>query len=90
MSGVLIAQLFRLQNPANPDPTTQYLVLGHSLGVACQAVAIALAIIGAHRYWRQQKALAREKVRAGGWEIAFSGVAILLVSQKIYYWSFRH
>lgn len=89
MSGVLIAQLFRLQNPADPDPTTQYLVLGHSLGAACQAVAVALALVGAHRYWRQQHALAREKVRAGGWEVSASGIAILLVSPALYHRSSR-
>lgn len=89
MSGVLIAQLFRLQNPANPDLTTQYLVLGHSLGAACQAVAVVLALIGAHRYWRQQHALTRDKVRAGGLEVALSAIAVLLVSPALYYRSSR-
>ena len=83
MSGVLIAQLFRLQHPTNPDLKIGYFVTGVPLGCACQAIAIALAIVGAHRYWRQQHALAREKVDAGGWEIYASGIAVFLVSRTL-------
>ena len=81
MTGIVVAQFFRVQHSSKPNPYFGYFVLGIPLGCLCQAVACAVAIIGAHRYWRQQNALVRGKVRAGGWEISAVGIAILLVGQ---------
>ncbi|KAF2088104.1 hypothetical protein K490DRAFT_14760, partial [Saccharata proteae CBS 121410] len=69
MVGVIIAQLFRLQHSPTPDPVLGYYVLGIPLGACFIIAAILVAAIGAFRFWRQQNAMTRGKVLAGGWEI---------------------
>ena len=84
MIGVLIAQLFRLQHSSQPDKVFGYHAVSVPLACICQAVATGLAIIGAHRYWRQQNAMARGKVRAGGWEMTVTAIAVFLVGGILY------
>ncbi|OJD29447.1 uncharacterized protein BKCO1_8000022 [Diplodia corticola] len=69
MTGVMIAQLMRLQHAPNPDPRYGYHALGKPLAAVFITAAIAVLILGAFRFWRQQNAIVRGKVFAGGWEI---------------------
>ncbi|KAJ9192887.1 hypothetical protein DTO164E3_8120 [Paecilomyces variotii] len=71
MLGVLIAQLFRLQRErlSPPPHGFGFYTVGIPLSVACHGVAILIAALGAHRFWKQQHAIALGKVYAGGWEL---------------------
>ncbi|KAJ5369286.1 uncharacterized protein N7496_009046 [Penicillium cataractarum] len=80
MQGVLISQLFRLQQPGD---RLRFYVAGKPLAVTCHCVAILVALIGAFRFWRQQGAISVGKVHAGGWELNAVGFlfgAIFLVT----------
>ena len=79
MIGVFIAQLFRLQHTDNPNKVFGYFVLGIPLAVICIGVSMLVLAFGAHRFWRQQNAMLRGKVHAGGWEVNVTGIAIILV-----------
>ncbi|CAG7985886.1 unnamed protein product [Penicillium nalgiovense] len=84
MQGVLVAQLFRLQRPpekANRHRLSFYEV-GIPLSVACHIVAAIVTFIGAVRFFRQQNAIVRGKVHAGGWELNSVGFLLFLVSSS--------
>ncbi|KKK21005.1 hypothetical protein AOCH_004809 [Aspergillus ochraceoroseus] len=68
MQGVLIAQLFRLGNASSPQGLG-YHEVGIPLSVTCHCAAILTALLGAHRFWKQQGAIAVGIVYAGGWEL---------------------
>ncbi|CAG7919385.1 unnamed protein product [Penicillium olsonii] len=74
--GVLIAQLFRLQTAEALAGKLGFHQVGVPLSVTCHSVAILVALVGAFRFWRQQGAIARNKIHAGGWEL--NSVGILL------------
>ena len=80
--GVTIAQLFRLQKPAAPNLRFGFFVLGIPLACACIGAALLVVVLGAYRFWRQQNALARGKVHAGGWELNFIALATALVCPR--------
>ena len=69
MAGVVIAQLFRLQHAAAPDPRIGYAALGVPLAASFIALGMLVLLLGACRFWRLQAALVRGKTWAGGWEI---------------------
>ncbi|KIV99515.1 uncharacterized protein PV09_08821 [Verruconis gallopava] len=69
MLGVVIAQLFQLQHSPNASPTFGYLVTGKPLAGCFIASSIVVLLVGAIRFWRQQAAMVRGKIWAGGWEI---------------------
>jgi uncharacterized membrane protein YidH (DUF202 family) len=69
ITGVLIAQLFRLQHSLNPNAHYGFFVLGIPLAVVFLFAAMIVLALGAFRFWSQQRALVRGKVRAGGWEV---------------------
>ena len=79
MVSVIIAQLFRLQHAQNPDKVFGFFVLGIPLACVCIGAAIVVLLLGAYRFWRQQNAILRGKVRAGGWEMHVIGLMIALV-----------
>lgn len=79
MLGTLIAQLFRLQHSGNPGTTLGFYEIGVPLATACNGAAAIVVLLGAYRFWRQQNALARGKVYAGGWEVVGIGLLVLLV-----------
>ena len=83
MLGVVIAQLFRLQHTLNPDQTLGFYMAGVPLATACNGAAAVVVLLGAYRFWRQQNALARGKVHAGGWEVMAIGVVVLVVSYNL-------
>ncbi|KAK5278607.1 hypothetical protein LTR16_008431, partial [Cryomyces antarcticus] len=69
MIGVTIAQLFRIQHAPSPSPVFGYFILGKPLAAVFEGAAILMTLLGAYRSWRQQNAMVRGKVWAGGWEI---------------------
>ncbi|KXG54632.1 protein of unknown function DUF202 [Penicillium griseofulvum] len=79
MQGVLVAQLFRLQQSLTKFDHLSFYEVAIPLSVACHAVAIVVALIGAFRFWRQQNAIARGKVYAGGWELNSVGILLFAV-----------
>jgi hypothetical protein len=81
MQGVLIAQLFRLQRSNQDQDRLRFYQVGIPLSVTCHCVAVIVALIGAYRFWRQQSAIARGKVHAGGWELNSVGILLFLVSR---------
>ncbi|KAL4815519.1 hypothetical protein BDW67DRAFT_66929 [Aspergillus spinulosporus] len=81
MQGVLIAQLFRLQF-AGSSKGLGYHEVGIPLSVTCHCAAIVTAILGAHRFWKQQSAIALGTVYAGGWELNCIGFLTTAVSRS--------
>ncbi|KAK7609954.1 hypothetical protein JOL62DRAFT_557257 [Phyllosticta paracitricarpa] len=79
MTGVILAQLFRLQHSLHPDAHLGFYVLGIPLASTFIGCAIAVALLGAFRFWRQQSAIIRGKVLAGGWEMLVIMIGSLLV-----------
>ena len=79
MISVIIAQLFRLQHVQNPDKVFGFFVLGIPLACVCIGAAIVVLVLGAYRFWRQQNAILRGKVHAGGWEVNMISLMIVLV-----------
>ncbi|KAJ4345428.1 uncharacterized protein N0V89_011558 [Didymosphaeria variabile] len=89
MTGVITAQLFRLQHSVSPDPRIGYYVLGVPLAASFISLGMLVLMIGALRFWRQQSAMVRGKVYAGGWEIAVimaSSLAITAVTFAMLVW----
>ena len=78
--GVSIAQLLRLEHTVTPRSRGGLSAAGEFLAAACNGVAIVVILVGAHRFWRQQIAMARGKVFAGGWELNITVVLIIIVS----------
>jgi uncharacterized membrane protein YidH (DUF202 family) len=79
MTGVIIAQLFRLQRARSPSPAFGFFVSGEPLAACFIVSSIVVVLLGAFRFWRQQGAMVRGKVWAGGWEIlAVMGVGMAL------------
>lgn len=83
MQGVLIAQLFRLQQIHGIQGGLRFHEVGIPLSAACHCVAAFVALIGAYRFWRQQNAIARGKFFAGGWEMNMVGIFLCAVSVHI-------
>lgn len=79
MVSVIIAQLFRLEHAQNPNRVFGYLALGIPLACVCIGAAVVVLLLGAYRFWRQQNAILRGKVHAGGWEVNAIGLTIALV-----------
>ena len=79
MISVIIAQLYRLQHAPNPNNVFGYFVLSIALACVCIGAAIVVLLFGAYRFWRQQNAILRGKVHAGGWEVNAIGLTISLV-----------
>ncbi|KAK7540788.1 uncharacterized protein J3D65DRAFT_253531 [Phyllosticta citribraziliensis] len=84
MTGVILAQLFRLQHSLHPDAHLGFYVLGIPLASTFIACAIAVALLGAFRFWRQQSAIVRGKVLAGGWEVLVIMVGSLLLTTGVF------
>ena len=85
MTGVITAQLFRLQHSVSPDPTIGYFVLGVPLAASFLVSGMVVLLIGTYRFWRQQGAMIRGKIYAGGWEITAIMVLSILVSGLLFF-----
>ena len=80
MTGVMIAQLYRLQHRENPSPVFGYFVLSTPLSMIFQSAALIMILLGCIRFWRQQSAMAVGKMHAGGWELIVIAIGSFLVS----------
>lgn len=69
MTGVFIAQLFRLQHALAPDPIFGFHAVSVPLSSICQIMAIILLLVGTVRFFRLQSTMARGKAISGGWEM---------------------
>lgn len=79
MVAVIIAQLCRLGHSPTPDKVFGYFALSIPLACICIGAAILVQILGAYRFWRQQNAMLRGKIHAGGWELNVIGITIFMV-----------
>ncbi|KAL6716030.1 hypothetical protein ACLMJK_006992 [Lecanora helva] len=80
MLAVIIAQLFRLQHTSTPNKSLGFFVISTPLACICIAAAILVLLLGSYRFWRQQNAMLRGKVHAGGWEInAISAIVFMII-----------
>ncbi|KNG83249.1 hypothetical protein ANOM_009059 [Aspergillus nomiae NRRL 13137] len=79
MQGVLIAQLFRLQQQPSPEDQLTYYEVAIPLSVTCHCIAVIVAVLGACRFWKQQNAVALGTVYAGGWELNSIALLIALI-----------
>lgn len=70
VTGVVIAQLFRLQHSPHPHPHFGFYKIGKPLSAAFICMGIVVVLIGAIRFWRLQNALVRGKAIAAGWEVS--------------------
>ncbi|KAF7587034.1 hypothetical protein BBP40_007830 [Aspergillus hancockii] len=84
MQGVLIAQLFRLQQQQSSTKDLTYYEVAIPLSVTCHCVAAIVAAIGASRFWKQQNAVALGTVYAGGWELNCIGILIALIVLAVF------
>jgi hypothetical protein len=80
MTGVFLAQLFRLSHSPTPDPRFGFFVIGVPMSSICQSMAILLLVIGTFRYIKIQKNMALGMAISGGWEINL--VAVLAASVR--------
>jgi uncharacterized membrane protein YidH (DUF202 family) len=78
VTGVTIAQLFRLAGSITPGQKP--LAPGLPLAACFIISAMLVVLLGAVRFWRQQTAMARGKVWAGGFEILLIIALFVLVS----------
>jgi uncharacterized membrane protein YidH (DUF202 family) len=84
MLGVLIAQLYRLQHSPSPGVIFGYYVLSLPLSILFQCAAILVLGLGCIRFYRQQAAMARGKVHAGGWDLfTLMGSAFMVSASAI-------
>ncbi|KAF2266045.1 hypothetical protein CC78DRAFT_415480, partial [Lojkania enalia] len=84
-AGVIIAQLFRLQHSVNPSPDLGFFMLGKPLAAAFIGCSLVTLLFGAYRFWKQQDAMVRGKVFAGGWEITIIMAGSILVSTLLFF-----
>jgi len=80
MLGVIIAQLFRLNTAPLPGGRIGYYRIGVPLAAAFISSAIAVLLLGAIRFWRQQAAMTKGKIHVGGWEMLLIMAISVLVS----------
>lgn len=69
MTGVLTAQLFRLQHAANPNQDLGFYVIGRPLSGMFIGIGLLVVIVGALRFWRVQRGLVKGVATVGGWEV---------------------
>ena len=79
MLSVIISQLLRLQHTENPNKDIGFFAISVPLASICTVAAAIVQLLGCYRFWRQQNAMLRGKIHAGGWEINAIGVIMLLV-----------
>lgn len=84
MLGTIVAQLFRLQHTEKPNPHIGYFVAGTPLAAVLIIAGMAVLLFGAYRTWRQQNAMLRGKIHAGGWEMNAIAAVCLLVTLALF------
>ncbi|KAL6250273.1 hypothetical protein RBB50_002574 [Rhinocladiella similis] len=84
MLGVIIAQVMRLQHSIAPNPVLGYFAISVPLSSVCHATAIAVSVVGAIRFFRYQKEMARGFAVSGGWEIKTVGTLATMVMLSMF------
>lgn len=69
MTGVFIAQLFRLHHSPTPNPDLGFYVASVPLSSVCQIIAIIVLSIGVLRFLKLQNNMSLGKAVTGGWEV---------------------
>src|ERR1700760_3087467 len=67
MTGIVVAQLLRLNTGGSGG--SDQTVGGVPLAAAFISGSIVVVLVGAIRFWRQQTAMAKGRIFAGGWEM---------------------
>ena len=80
MVGIVTTQLLQLQHVIDPSQVYGYYKISKPLGIIFQSAAFVVTMIGAHRFFKQQIAMARGKVWAGGWEVYVIMASTVVVS----------
>lgn len=80
MMGAVVAQLFRLYNGPSPPGTIGFYEVAVGLACVCQCAALVIVVAGAHRFWRQQSAMARGEALSAGWEVWLIFCCVAFVS----------
>lgn len=82
MTAVMVAQLLRLNDDLQRGSFGFYRA---SRGLAAMLIGCAIVVVlaGAVRFWRQQNAMARDKVWSGGWELNLAGFLYGVVRRMI-------
>jgi uncharacterized membrane protein YidH (DUF202 family) len=86
MTGVITAQLFRLQHSMNPNSDIGFYVIGVPLAATFIAIGMVVLLIGAYRFFKQQHAMIRGKVHAGGWELTVIMLLCISVSGVLFFY----
>ena len=79
MMGVFIAQFFRMQHSAAPNPVLGFYVIGIPLSAILQLFAILVLLIGSLRFFKLQKTMALGRIISGGWEVLVVGGSSIVV-----------
>ena len=77
--GTLVIQLFRLEYASDPDPVFGFYIVSKPVAAMLILGSVIVVSMGGYRYLRQQKALLRGKIWAGGVEVTAVGGVISLV-----------
>lgn len=75
-----MAQLFRLNITSEGNKTSLTLKIGKALGATTEAIAIAILLIGAAYFMKQQQGLMKGVILSRGWDVLFMSVASFVVS----------
>ncbi|KIW83003.1 hypothetical protein Z517_02246 [Fonsecaea pedrosoi CBS 271.37] len=84
MVGVILAQVFRLNHSLHPNPHLGFFVVGVPLSCVCHGAAVLVSGIGALRFIRHQKTMARGYSLSGGWELTSIGMLTTLILLSIF------
>ncbi|EXJ96397.1 hypothetical protein A1O1_01523 [Capronia coronata CBS 617.96] len=77
--GAVIAQVLRLHHSLTPNPVIGFFVVSVPLSCVCHVTAIIISALGALRFLRYQKEMARGYAVSGGWEIKCVGILATLI-----------
>lgn len=66
--GVVIAQMSKIQHTVHPERKHEikYNVLGTPQAAVCQCIAVAIILVGAYRFFKQQDAMLHGAARIHG------------------------
>lgn len=78
--GVVVVQLFQLQSDPSDRPGFTLRNSGRGVGSMMIVVSMYVVVVGGWRFYRQQNAMTRGKIWAGGWELQSVGFLHLAVS----------
>lgn len=81
--GAVTAQVLRLQHSLAPNPVIGFFVVSVPLACVCHGTAIIISTLGALRFFRLQREMARGYAVVGGWEVKCVGALTTLVSPPV-------